>query len=303
MSLRVFVGPRVNDAVLEAVRAGGASLVDDASEAEAIVWLDHDPSALQPLLTDRVRWVQLPWAGVEGWMSAGVIDDERVWTCASEAYGDSVAEHVVALMLAGRRRIHAAARATSWDPDNGGQPLFGATTVIVGTGSIGRGVTRLLEPWGMTFVGVNRSGRAVEGFARVVAVDELLGVLPGADVVVLAAPSTPETAGLIGAAELDAMAQDAWLVNVARGALVDTDALVAALAAGSIAGAALDVTDPEPLPDGHPLWSEPRALVTPHRANFGPAADAEMHGLFTRQIRRWIAGEELSGRVDPARGY
>jgi phosphoglycerate dehydrogenase-like enzyme len=84
---------------------------------------------------------------------------------------------------------------------------------------------------------------------------------------------------------------------------VDTGALVAALADESIAGAALDVTDPEPLPDGHPLWTEPRALITPHRANFGPAADAEMHGLFTRQVRRWIAGEELSGRVDPARGY
>ena len=98
------------------------------------------------------------------------------------------------------------------------------------------------------------------------------------------------------------MSEDAWLVNVARGVLVDTDALVAALAAGSIAGAALDVTDPEPLPDGHPLWTEPRALITPHRANFGEAADSEMHGLFTRQIRRWIAGEELSGRVEPVGG-
>jgi phosphoglycerate dehydrogenase-like enzyme len=120
---------------------------------------------------------------------------------------------------------------------------------------------------------------------------------------VIAAPSTPDTAGLIGADELDAMTEGAWLVNVARGALVDTDALVAALAAGSIAGAALDVTDPEPLPDGHPLWTEPRALITPHRANFGEAADAEMYALFTRQIRRRIAGEELSGRVDPGRGY
>ena len=154
----------------------------------------------------------------------------------------------------------------------------------------------------MTFVGVSRSGRPVDGFARVVPVGELRSVLPEADVVVLAAPSTPDTAGLIGAEELDAMSEDAWLVNVARGALVDTDALVAALAAGSIAGAALDVTDPEPLPDGHPLWTEPRALITPHRANFGPAADAEMHGLFTRQIQRWIAGEELSGRVDPGGG-
>ena len=128
---------------------------------------------LQPLLNDRVRWVQLPWAGVEQWMSAGVIDDERVWTCASEAYGDAVAEQVVALMLAGRRRIHAAARATSWDISNGGQPLFGATMVVVGTGSIGRGVTRLLGPWGMTFIGVSRSGRPADGFARVVPVGEL----------------------------------------------------------------------------------------------------------------------------------
>jgi D-3-phosphoglycerate dehydrogenase len=301
--VKVFAGPRATDAVLAAIRDGGAEPVRDAARADAIVWLDHDPSELRPLLSDAVRWVQLPWAGVERWMAEGVIDDARVWTCASEAYGDAVAEHAVALMLAGRRRLHAAARATSWDTANGGQPLFGATVVLVGTGSIGRGVVRLLEPWGMTFVGVSRSGRPVDGFARVVSTGELASVLGAADVVVLAAPSTPETAGLIGAAELAAMREDAWLVNVARGALVDTGALVEALAAGAIAGAALDVTDPEPLPDGHPLWREPRALITPHRANFGPAADADMHALFARQIRRWLAGEELSGRVDPARGY
>jgi D-3-phosphoglycerate dehydrogenase len=301
--LRVYVGPRANDAVRAAVRDGGGEVVGDAEAAEAVVWLDHDPSALRPLLHDGIRWVQLPWAGVERWMATGAIDDARVWTSASEAYGDAVAEHVVALMLAGRRRLHAAARATSWDADNGGQPLFGATMVLVGTGTIGRGVARLLAPWGMRMIGVSRSGRPVDGFTRVAAAGELLSVLPDADVGVLAAPSTPDTAGLIGAAELAAMRQDAWLINVARGALVDTDALVAALREGSIAGAALDVTDPEPLPDGHPLWREPRALITPHRANFGPAADAEMHALFTRQIRRWIAGQELSGRVDPARGY
>jgi phosphoglycerate dehydrogenase-like enzyme len=301
--LRVFAGPKVTDAVLEAIRAGGAEPVSGAADAEAVVWLDHDPSALLPLLHDGVKWVQLPWAGVERWVAAGAIDADRVWTCASEAYGESVAEHVVALMLAGRRRLHAAARATSWDTANGGQPLFGATMVVVGTGSIGKGVARLLAPWGITLIGVSRSGRPADGFGRVVPVGELLSVLPEADVVVIAAPATPDTAGLIGAAELEAMSAGAWLVNVARGSLVDTGALVAALADGSIAGAALDVTDPEPLPDGHPLWTEPRALITPHRANFGPAADAEMHGLFTRQVRRWIAGEELSGRVDPARGY
>jgi len=301
--MRVFVGPRAGDEVLAAVREGGASIAADAAEADAIVWLGHDPSELLAQLHDGVRWVQLPWAGVERWMAEGAIDDRRVWTCASEAYGDAVAEHVVALLLAGRRRLHAAARATSWDTANGGQPLFGGRIVVVGTGQIGRGVARLLEPWEMQIVGVSRSGRPVDGFARVVPVGALHEQLPDADAVVLAAPATPETAGLIGARELDAMSRDAWLVNVARGALVDTDALVEALAAGAIAGAALDVTDPEPLPDGHPLWREPRALITPHRANFGPAADAALHALFTRQIRRRLAGKELSGRVDPARGY
>jgi phosphoglycerate dehydrogenase-like enzyme len=301
--LRVHVGPRADDAVLAAVREGGGEPVSDAGAAEAVVWLDHDPSELLGVLHDGIGWVQLPWAGVERWMAEGIIDDARVWTCASEAYGEAVAEHVVALTLAGRRRLPAAARATSWDTDNGGPPLFGTTMVIVGTGTIGRAVVGLLQPWRMTFVGVSRSGRPVDGFARVVPAGALRSVLPAADVVVLAAPSTPDTADMIGAAELAAMRVDAWLVNVARGTLVDTGALVAALREGTIAGAALDVTDPEPLPAGHPLWSEPRALITPHRANFGEAADAQLHALLTRQIRRFVAGEELSGRVDPGRGY
>jgi phosphoglycerate dehydrogenase-like enzyme len=302
-TLRVHVGPDATPGALEAVRAAGAEVAEDPGQADAIVWLGHDPAPLRERLHDGVRWVQLPWAGVERWMAEGAIDDARVWSCASEAYGDAVAEHAIGLMLAGRRMLHACARATSWDPGLGGYPLLGGTVVVVGTGSIGGGLIRLLQPWGMRVVGVSRSGRAVPGAAEVVTVDRLRDVLPEADVVVLAAPSTPDTAHLIGAAELAAMREDAWLVNVARGALVDTDALVAALRDGAIAGAALDVTDPEPLPDGHPLWTEPRALISMHRANFGEAADAAMHALFTRQIARFMAGEELSGVVDPARGY
>ena len=303
MSLRIHVAPRTGDAVLGAVRAGGAEPVESPAEADAIFWLGFDAEPLLAMLHDGVRWVQLPRAGVEDWIAAGVIDDRRIWTSASEAYADGVAEHVVALMLAGRRKLHACARATSWDEDNGGQPLLGGSIVVVGTGSIGRGVIRLLAPWGMRITGVSRSGRPVDGAERVVRIAELAEVLPDADAVVVAAPATPETAGLIGRAELAAMAPHAWLINVARGTLVDTGALVEALAEGSIAGAALDVTDPEPLPDGHPLWTEPRALITPHRANFGEAADTALFALFTRQIRRWVAGEELSGRIDPARGY
>ena len=303
MSLRVHIAPRAPEAALEAVRAGGAEPVEDPGSAEAIVWLGFDADRLLAMLHGGVRWVQLPRAGIEDWLGGGVVDDDRLWTTASEAYADGVAEHVVALLLAGRRRLHDCARATSWDEENGGQPLFGGTIALVGTGSIGRGVMRLLAPWGMRFLGVSRSGRPVEGAERVVPFGELRSVLPEADAVVIAAPATSETQGLIGREELGAMAQHAWLINVARGALVDTDALVEALAAGSIAGAGLDVTDPEPLPDGHPLWREPRALITPHRANFGEAADAALFELIRRQIRRFVAGEELSGRVDTARGY
>ena len=302
MALGVHVAPRAGEAVLDAVRAGGGEPVD-VERAEALVWLGFDAERLLALLHDGIRWVQLPRAGIEDWLAGEVVDDERLWTTASEAYAGGVAEHVVALLLAGRRRLHDCARATSWNEDNGGQPLFGATIVLVGTGSIGRAVMRLLAPWGMRFLGVSRSGASVEGAERVVRFAELTSVLPEADAVVIAAPSTPETKGLVGREELAAMASRAWLINVARGALVDTDALVEALAAGSIAGAGLDVTDPEPLPDGHPLWSEPRAIITPHRANFGEAADAALFDLVTRQIRRYVAGEELSGRVDTARGY
>jgi phosphoglycerate dehydrogenase-like enzyme len=120
---------------------------------------------------------------------------------------------------------------------------------------------------------------------------------------VIAAPSTPDARHIIGAAELDAMRDDAWLVNVARGSLVDTDALVAALAAGAIRGAALDVTDPEPLPDGHPLWSEPRALITPHIANPDTTLRRYLARRVEENVRRFARGDELLAVIDADAGY
>ncbi len=203
--------------------------------------------------------MQLPSAGVESWL--GRVDRERVWTSAAGAYGLPVAEHALALMLAGARRLADCARAETWT-EPPARPLDGSTVAIVGAGGIGRALIGLLEPLDVEVLAVTRRGR--DG---TLPASRLPEVLPVAHHVVIAAPATADTRHIIGAAELEAMRDDAWLVNVARGALVDTDALVAALAAGSIAGAALDVTDPEPLPDGHPLWSEPRALITPHIAN------------------------------------
>ena len=144
---------------------------------------------------------------------------------------------------------------------------------------------------------------AFPGAARTLGTEDLHDALPGADVVFLALALTPETRHVIGAAQLAAMSPSAWLVNVARGAHVDTDALVDALRDGAIGGAALDVTDPEPLPDGHPLWSLPNVLITPHTANPWQTAQPLLARRITENLRRFAAGEPLLGLVDPDAGY
>ena len=288
----VHVAPEPDRAVEEAVTAAGGRLAG-LDEAEALVWLDSD--SFPEELPDHVRWVQLPSAGVERWLER--IDRERVWTSAAGAYGRPVAEHALMLMLAGARRLADCARATSWQRPPL-VPLDGATVAIVGAGGIGRALIELLEPLRVEVLAVTRRGR--DG---TIPVDRLGEVWPRAHHVVIAAPATGATRHLVGAEELSAMREDAWLVNVARGSLVDTDALVAALAAGEIAGAALDVTDPEPLPDGHPLWHEPRALITPHVANPDATLRRYLAELVRENVARFAAGEELLSRIDLDAGY
>jgi len=232
-----------------------------------------------------------------------VIDADRVWTSAAGAYGETVADHAVALALAGRRRLQECARADSWSRSLEGRPLFGCTVAVVGAGAIGRAVIRLLAPWDCRIVAVTRSGRDVEEADSSLPASALEEVWPQADVVVLAAPATDATRHLVGAPELARFRSDAVLVNVARGSLIDTDALVEALAAERLGCAALDVTDPEPLPDGHPLWDEQRALITPHVANTDDIRRRTLANFTRENIRRFAAGKELRGRIDPARGY
>jgi D-3-phosphoglycerate dehydrogenase len=169
---------------------------------------------------------------------------------------------------------------------------------VVGAGGIGRALIELLAPFGVDVVAITRSGAD-----DTLPADRLGEVLPAAGHVVLAAPATAATRHLIGAPELDAMRDDAWLVNVARGSLVDTDALVAALARGAIGGAALDVTEPEPLPDDHPLWREPRALITPHVANPPGTLRRYLAERVRENVGRFAAGEPLRSVVDADAGY
>jgi len=299
----VFIGPQENPSLTEAVQRAGGTIVPLA-EAEAVI-VNGGHGDL-PELSEKVRWVQLPSAGIESWFASGVIDDSRTWTSAAGAYSHSVAEGAVALLLAGVRGIGRAARLQSWDSetlDTVQGTLRGSTIAIVGAGGIGSAMIPAFLGLGARVLAVTRRGLPVEGAYETLPADRVSEVFAKADHVVLAAPATAETKALVGAAELAALGPQGWLVNIARGSLVDTDALVEALAAGTIAGAALDVTDPEPLPDGHPLWTTPNAIVTPHSTNPSVLRVGAFIERIEENVRRFGAGEELLGLVDVTRGY
>jgi D-3-phosphoglycerate dehydrogenase len=227
-----------------------------------------------------------------------------VYTSAAGAFALPVAEHALALMLAGARRLAEAARAPEWQPLRVEvRSLEGATVAIVGAGGIGRELIGMLAPFRPRVLAVTRRGRPVPGAERTVPVERLDEVLGEADFVVLAAPGTPETRRLIDAGRLARMRSGAWLINVGRGSLVDTDALVAALAGGRLGGAALDVTDPEPLPAGHPLWSHPDVLITPHVATPPDSERRQMARRIRENVERLAAGEPLVAVVDRDAGY
>jgi phosphoglycerate dehydrogenase-like enzyme len=301
----VLIGPGDTGVVAEAVREGGGRVVDDLRAADALVWLDKDVDALRRHLHDGLRWVQLPDAGVERWLDAGVVAGPTAFTSARGCYGPQVAEHALALVLAMARRLPECSALPAWPSGEKpwGGSLRGATVVLVGAGDIGSHLLALLAPFGAHVIAVTRSGRDVSGASRSVAVRDLETALAAADVAVLAAPSTTETAGLLSASRLAALPAHAVLVNVGRGDLVDTDALVEALRSGRLAGAALDVTEPEPLPDGHPLWSEPHALITPHVANPPHLKIAALAGRVRDNTARLVNGDPLVGLVDPGVGY
>jgi phosphoglycerate dehydrogenase-like enzyme len=286
----------------DAVREGGGEPVTEGA-AEAVVWTDpKDPAGLRGLLDDQpeIRWVQLPWAGIEPYLD--VLDDDRMWTCGKGVYSDPVAEQALMLGLAGLRGMGTYARASTWEGPRG-HNLLGATVVVLGGGGITESFVRLVEPFGCEVVVVRRREEPFPGATRTVTLDALDDELPGADLVVLALALTPETEGLFDERRLRLLPAHAWLVNVARGRHVVTDDLVRVLRDGAIGGAGLDVTDPEPLPDGHPLWSLPSCLLTPHVGNTPEMAVPLLSARVRENVRRFVAGEVLIGPVDVAAGY
>jgi phosphoglycerate dehydrogenase-like enzyme len=300
----IAVAPQgdVPDWVRDAVSEGGGEVVEPAA-AEGLLWFDYRyPETLAALVADspKLRWIHLLSAGVDTFLE--VLDDTHVWTCGKGLSAEPLAEHALLLALAGLRGIPAYARATSWHRP-GGRSLYDRPVTIVGAGGIAQQLMRHLEPFRCPVTVVRRQDAPVPGAARVVTIDHLEDALPGAQVVFLALSLTPETTGIIGRRELELMDERAWLVNVSRGPHVVTDDLVDALRDGTIGGAALDVTDPEPLPDDHPLWGMPNCLITPHTATTVSMFRGALIERIRDNVARFAADEPLLGRIDVAAGY
>ena len=303
MTPRVALAPAASEPVAAAVLSAGGQIVDLDDAPDVLVWCDPgDVAGLVAAVraAPTARWVQLPFAGVEGFVD--VLDSSRTWTCAKGAYSEPTAEHALTLALAGLRQLPARARATSWGTQ-GVATLYDAPVVVLGGGGITASLLELLAPFRCAVTVVRRSPEQLRGSSRTVRPEQLDEVLADALVVVLALALTPETTHVISRPQLAAMSTSAWLVNVARGRHVDTDALVTALQEGAIAGAALDVTDPEPLPDGHPLWSLPNCLITPHTANPWQTAQPLLARRVHDNVLRFGAGRPLLGTVDLDAGY
>ena len=286
----------------EAIRAGGGQITDLA-DAEALVWgAAKDPLTLASTLEHghHLKWVQLPYAGVEAFLH--LIDDERIWTCGNGVYAEPVGELVVGLAIAGMRGVSHYARARGWTAPRGTN-LQGARVTILGGGGITEVLLRLLAPFDCHVTVVRNHAVEMAGADDVLEADRLHDALPGSDLVVLALALTQDTEGIISSTELSLLEPHSWLVNVSRGKHVVTDDLVEALRAGTIGGAALDVTDPEPLPDDHPLWALPNCIITPHIGNTPDMAEPLLATRITENVRRYAKGEELIGLVDLDLGY
>ena len=251
----------------------------------------------------RLRWLQAMGAGVE-WALTPELPAGVTVTRAPGIFGPWIAEYVVGWCASVTQRMSAYLEAQSqrrWLSGVLPDRLRGKTLTIVGLGDVGRAVARAARAFDMQVIGVSRSGGPTRGVSRVYQPYELERALAAADFVVLAVPLTAATRGLVGAIQLAAMKPGAWLMNVARGPVVDDGALIDALRARRIGGAVLDVFAIEPLPADHPLWSAPNVVVTPHVA--GPSTPEELTPIFNANLARYLAGRPLRHIVDRSRGY
>ena len=278
MSKLIAIEPKSFPEYEAAVVAGGGQLVDLNSSVRAVIWTDYTkPAELAAMLeaNPQIEWVQLPFAGVDAF--ADIISRPIQFTSAKGAYREPVAEHALALTLALLRILPERARSLSWG--------------------------RRFAPFNPHITVVRKSSEPLAAAAATVSFEKLESYLPEADVVILAAALTEETRHLFNSQKLALMKPSAVLVNVARGPMVVTKDLIESLNSDQIAGAALDVTDPEPLPDGHELWSAKNILITPHTADTREMVVRLFAERITANVAAYCADGPWVGAVDASLGY
>lgn len=301
---------------LQAV-APGVQILKAKNEAEALILARNADAVIGTCAENilaagkAVRWVQTYTAGVEDCLDAPTIRNRKpLLTNIKRVLGPAMSEHATALMLALTRGLHAFIPAQTegeWRPNAAAGRMTvveGKTLLVVGLGGIGTHIAQRGHALGMRVIATRASGRTGPDFVDYVGLPEELNKLAAqADVIINVLPLTPQTTEIFDSEFFASMKSSAYFINIARGKSVVTEALTDALTSGKIAGAALDVTEPEPLPPGHPLWKAPNLILTPHVAATSDYGFAERMEVVVENARRYVAGEKLVNVVDLDRGY
>lgn len=281
-----------------------AGRAEELHGAEIFIgWPDDEQLLAMPSL----RWVQLPSAGANGYTDRPTLREDIQITNSSGVFGVPGAEHAVALLLALTRQLHIhfeQQQSKIWKRNPHCLEVAGSTVGIIGLGDIGKETAKRVKAFGANVLAVKRTVSECPPYVdRLYTIEQIDTVLAESDFIIMALPLTADTEGFLDAERLSRMKKDAILINVGRGPTVDEPALIQALRDGKLAGAGLDVTDIEPLPQDNPLWGQPNVLITSHSVGVSPRKEERRMELFSQNIKKYLAGESLINRVDRRAGY
>jgi phosphoglycerate dehydrogenase-like enzyme len=300
----VAIEPKSHPAYEQAVFAAGGKVSSLSDQVTALIWTDYSaPQMLGEMLgqNPQIEWVQLPFAGVDAF--ADILSAPVRFTSAKGSYKEPVAEHALALSLALGRKLPVRVKATSWGKREA-VSFYDSSILIVGAGGITEELIGMLKPFRASIsVCRNQAEFPVSGSSEVFGLEKLSEKISKADLVVIACALTDSTRGLFDIELISMMKPTAFLVNVARGPIIKTADLLTALDQGLIAGAAVDVTDPEPLPDGHPMFGRDDLIVTPHTADTKEIVMRHFALRVQQNVKAFLGQGPWIGQVDPERGY
>ena len=300
----VAIEPKSFPEYEKALERGGAKLAPMGSEVRGLIWTDYSsPEALGKLMNanPQLEWVQLPFAGVDAF--AALLDKNVFFTSAKGAYKEPVAEHALMLALALGRSLPIRIRASSWGKKEAFS-FYDSKVLLIGAGGISEELVKLLAPFRADITVVrNNPELPLAGATTVAGLDKLDELLPTADLVIVTCALTELTRGLINYQRLSHFKPTAYLVNIARGPIVVGDDLLKALDDGLLAGAGLDVTDPEPLPDGHAFYGRDDLILTPHTADTKEIVTRLFAVRIEQNVKAFLGNGQWLGEVNPTLGY